>query len=125
MEKPMQPVNLVEVFDTITDHWSPKVVGRVNDQYIKLAKLKGELVWHKHDGEDELFHVIRGQLVLQFQDRPSITLQTGEFYVVPRGVMHNPVAEEECWILLVETVTTRHTGDVQTPLTRTIDQQLA
>jgi quercetin dioxygenase-like cupin family protein len=125
MEKPLQPVNLAEAFDTITDHWSPKVVGRVNDQYIKLAKVKGELAWHKHDGEDELFQVVRGQLVLQFEDRPSVTLHPGEFYVVPRGILHNPVAKEECWILLVETVTTRHTGDVQTPLTKTIDQQLA
>jgi quercetin dioxygenase-like cupin family protein len=120
----MQPVNPVKALDAVTDHWSPKVVGKVNDQYIKVAKVKGELVWHKHDDEDELFQVIKGRLVIQLEGDRAVTLQAGEFFVVPKGVMHNPIAEEECWILLIETVTTKHTGDAQTPLTRTIDQQL-
>jgi quercetin dioxygenase-like cupin family protein len=124
MEKLMFPVNFSEAFNTITEHWSPKIIGRVNDQYIKVAKVKGELAWHKHDDEDELFQVIKGQLVIQFEDAPEITLLPGEFFVVPKGVMHNPVAEEECWIVLIETVTTKHTGDVEIPLTKTIDQQL-
>ena len=118
------PVNLLAALDSVTDHWSPKVVGRVNDQYVKVAKLLGQLAWHKHDDEDELFHVVRGRLRIQFEGNVETALAVGEFCVVPRGVMHNPVADEECWIVLVETVTTKHTGDVETPLTRSIEQQL-
>ena len=121
----MQPVNLAEALNAITDHWSPKMVGQVNDQYIKVAKVKGELAWHKHDDEDELFQVIKGHLVIQLEGGREVVLQSGEFFVVPQGVMHNPVAEEECWIVLVETVTTKHTGNVETPLTKTIERQLA
>jgi quercetin dioxygenase-like cupin family protein len=117
-------VNIVEAVQQLDDYWSPKVVGRVNDQYVKVAKLKGQLAWHKHDAEDELFHVIKGRLVIQFEGYET-ELNAGDFCVVPRGVMHNPVADEECWIALVETVTTQHTGDVVTPLTKTIEQQLS
>lgn len=116
-------INLHAAFDEITDFWSPKVLARVNDQYVKAAKLKGQLVWHKHDLEDELFQVIKGRLLIQFNGY-DVVLNAGDFCVVPRGVIHNPIAEEECWIILVETVTTKHTGDVQTPLTKTIEQQL-
>jgi len=121
---PMPVVNLLGAFEDINEYWFPKVVSRVNDQYIKVAKLKGQLAWHKHDHEDELFQVVKGRLVIQLEDG-EIALNSGEFCVVPRGVLHNPVAEEECWIVLVETVTTKHTGDVETPLTRTIEQQIA
>jgi mannose-6-phosphate isomerase-like protein (cupin superfamily) len=117
-------VNLTAAFADITEHWSPKVVGRVNDQYVKLAKLLGELAWHSHADEDELFQVVRGRLRIQFEDRPEVVLEAGEFCVVPRGVRHNPVAEQECWIVLIETVTTRHTGDVDTPRTRPIAEQV-
>jgi mannose-6-phosphate isomerase-like protein (cupin superfamily) len=117
-------VNLLRALEGVTEYWSPKVVGRVNDQYVKVAKLKGELAWHKHDAEDELFQVLKGRLVIQFEDG-EVVLNAGEFCTVPRGVMHNPVAAQKCWIVLVETVTTRHTGDVETPLTKTIEQQLA
>ena len=115
--------NLAAHFARIADHWSPRVIGRVNDQYVKFAKVKGELTWHAHDAEDELFLVIRGRLRLQFEDG-AVELGEGEMYVVPRGVRHNPVADDECWILLVETVTTRHTGDVVMELTRTIEEQV-
>lgn len=121
----MQAVNLAAAFERVTDYWSPKVVGRVNDQYVKVAKLKGELAWHQHENEDELFHVIQGRLVIQLEGGREVTIRPGEFFVVPRGVRHNPVAEEECWIVLIETVSTKHTGDVETPLTTTIEQQLA
>ncbi|GAB0117596.1 cupin domain-containing protein [Acidisoma sp. 7E03] len=120
----MTPVNLIDALERITDHWSPKVVGRVNDQYVKVAKLLGELAWHKHDDEDEMFQVVRGHLRIQFEGGRETVLTPGEFCVVPKGVLHNPVAEEECWIVLIETVTTRHTGDVATPRTKTIEQQL-
>jgi mannose-6-phosphate isomerase-like protein (cupin superfamily) len=117
-------VNLVEQISKLTDLWSPKVVGRVNDQYVKIAKVKGEFTWHKHDDEDELFLVVKGRLVLRYEDR-DVELREGDFHIVPKGVLHNPLAEEECWLMLVETVSTKHTGDVVTPLTRTIEEQLA
>ncbi len=116
-------VNVGEQFEGVTDYWSPKIVGRVNDQYIKLAKARGELAWHKHDDEDEMFYVVRGRLRMQLETG-EVAIGEGEFFVVPKGTMHNPVADEECWMVLVETVTTKHTGDVSTPLTRTIEEQL-
>ena len=120
----MKPVSLAQAFQGIREYWSPKVIGRVNDQYVKAAKLKGQLAWHMHENEDELFQVIQGELVIQLEGDREVTLRAGEFFVVPRGVRHNPVAENECWILLIETLTTKHTGDVETPLTKTIEQQL-
>ena len=118
-------VSIDAALATLTDHWSPKVIGRVNDQYVKVAKLLGEFVWHRHDDEDELFQVIRGRLRIQFEDGSETLLSAGQLCVIPRGVMHNPVADEECFILLIETVTTKHTGDVETSMTRSITQQLA
>lgn len=117
-------VDLTEALDTVTEHWSPRVVARVNDQYVKVAKLLGQLAWHSHEAEDELFHVLKGRLRIEYEDRPDVVLEAGSIHVVPRGVLHNPVAEEECWIVLIETVTTRHTGAVDTPLTRSIEEQL-
>jgi quercetin dioxygenase-like cupin family protein len=118
-------VNLDAACGELTDHWSPKVVGRVNDQYVKVAKLLGELAWHKHDEEDELFQVLRGSLRIEVKGQPDIVLQAGEFCIIPRGTLHNPVAEKECWVVLVETISTRHTGDVETSRTRSIAEQLA
>ena len=120
----LTPSHIESLFDGVTEYWSPKVIGRVNDQYVKIAKLKGEFVWHSHDAEDELFLVIRGQLRIQLEDG-SVELGPGEFVVVPRGVRHNPVASDECWVMLIETVTTQHTGDVVTQRTRSIEEQLA
>lgn len=116
--------NFQSELESVTEFWSPKVVGQVNDQYIKVAKLKGEFVWHKHEAEDELFYIIKGQLMIQFEDS-EVKLDEGDFYIIPKGVMHNPVAKEECWIVLIETISTQHTGEVETPLTKTIAQQLA
>ena len=120
----VQAVSLAAAFDGLAEHWSPRVIGRVNDQYIKVAKVLGQLAWHRHDDEDEMFQVVRGRLRIQFEDRADVVLEAGDLCVVPKGVRHNPVAEAECWIMLVETVTTKHTGDVQTPLTRSIQDQL-
>jgi mannose-6-phosphate isomerase-like protein (cupin superfamily) len=119
-----QPVDILAALKDVTEHWSPKVVGRVNDQYIKVAKLLGQLVWHRHDEEDEFFQIIRGRLCIQFEGGAQTVLEEGQFCVIPRGIMHNPVADEECWIVLIETVTTKHTGDVQTPRTRSIADQV-
>jgi mannose-6-phosphate isomerase-like protein (cupin superfamily) len=121
----VQATNFTEALSNIQEYWSPRVVGRVNDQYIKVAKLKGQLAWHKHDKEDELFQVVKGRLVIQFEGDREVVLLPGEFCVVPKGVMHNPVADEECWIVLIETMTTKHTGDVVTDRTRTLAEQLA
>jgi mannose-6-phosphate isomerase-like protein (cupin superfamily) len=118
------PVNFLQALEQITDHWSPRVVGRVNDQYVKVAKVQGQLAWHKHDSEDEMFFVVYGRLTLQFEDK-EVVLNPGDFYVVPKDTLHNPVAEEECGIVLIETVTTRHTGNVDTPLTKSIEEQLS
>lgn len=117
-------VNLDSEARALPEHWSPRVVGQVNDQYVKVARLLGELTWHKHDAEDELFLVLEGELVIQYRDRDDVVLKPGDMHVVPRGVLHSPVAERECRVALVETVTTRHTGDVNHPRTRSIDEQL-
>ena len=116
-------VNFAGELERVIDYWSPRIVGRVNDQYVKVAKLKGELVWHKHDAEDELFYIVKGRLVIQYKDG-AVTLNQGDFHIVPKGVMHNPVAEEECWIALIEPVTTAHTGDVVTERTKSVEEQL-
>ena len=119
----MKTVNLLNEVELVHDYWSPRVVGEVNDQYVKVAKLKGTFTWHKHDDEDELFYVLKGQLVIEYED-DQFVLNEGDFHIVPRGTMHNPVAEEECWIALIETVTTKHTGDVVTEQTKSIEEQL-
>lgn len=117
-------VNFASELERLTDYWSPRIVGRVNDQFVKVAKLKGEFVWHKHDAEDELFYIVKGRLVIQYEDG-TVTLNQGDFHIVHKGVLHNPVAEEECWIALIETVTTAHTGDAVTERTRSIEEQLS
>lgn len=108
----------------VTEYWTPRVVGRVNDQYVKVARLKGELVWHAHEAEDEMFLVVSGRLRIQFRDRDEVMLTPGQFTVVPRGVQHNPVADDEVEIVLIETVTTAHTGDVVVDATVSIERQL-
>ena len=109
----------------VTEYWAPRVIGQVNDQYIKVAKLRGELVWHSHDNEDEMFLVISGDLRIQLEGGAEVQIGPGEFYVVPRGVRHNPVAEGDVEIVLIETKTTAHTGDVivegTVPLARQLD----
>ena len=117
-------VDLAAAASALPDLWSPRVVGRVNDQYLKVARVHGEFVWHAHAAEDELFLVLRGRLRLEFEDRPAVTLGPGECHVVPRGVRHRPLAEEEVWLALVEPVGTLHTGDVVTDRTRSIAEQL-
>ena len=107
----------------VTEHWTPRIVGQVNDQYIKVAKLLGELVWHDHADEDEMFLVVYGRLVIQLEGRDDVVLGPGDAFVVPRGVQHNPVAAEEVGIVLIETVTTKHTGDVVSERTVSLDRQ--
>jgi mannose-6-phosphate isomerase-like protein (cupin superfamily) len=110
----------------LSELWSPKVVGRVNDQYIKVAKIQGEFPWHAHEQEDEMFLVLRGLLRIGRSDADGgpVSVRPGEFFVVPHGLRHNTSAEVETWIALIETVTTLHSGSEQTPLTRSIAEQL-
>src|ERR1044072_3439830 len=115
-------INIEQSFDAITDYWSPKVISQVNDQYVKIAKVKGTLAWHNHQDEDELCLVVRGRVLMQLEG-DQIELNAGDMYVVPKGAMHNPVADDECWVMLIETVTPKHTGDVQTPMTKSIKEQ--
>ena len=121
--KTIDGVNFNEALKTVTEHWSPKVIGRVNDQYVKVAKVKGQLVWHKHAHEDEMFLVIYGRLKIELKDR-TVELGPGDFYVISKDTLHNPVAEEECGLVLIETVTTKHTGDVVMEKTKAIEKQL-
>jgi mannose-6-phosphate isomerase-like protein (cupin superfamily) len=115
----MEKVNLVEKFGLFDEHWSPKIVGELNGQNVMLAKLKGEFVWHQHEDEDEMFLVIEGHLTIKFRER-DVILDEGEFLIVPRGVEHCPVAEEEVHVLLFEPQATKHTGNVQTE--KTVEQ---
>jgi len=113
----MEKINLEQKLSLFSEHWSPKIVGELNGQQVKLAKLKGEFVWHKHDLEDELFFVIKGVLFIEFRDK-SVSLKENEFIIVPRGIEHKPVAEEEVWIMLFEPASTLNTGDIQNELTK-------
>jgi mannose-6-phosphate isomerase-like protein (cupin superfamily) len=108
----MDKVNLSEKFGLFDDYWSPKIVGELNGQYVKLAKLKGEFVWHYHETEDELFLVVKGRLVIKLREK-DVVLKEGEFFIVPRGIEHMPVAEEEAHVLLIESKSTLNTGNVR------------
>ena len=121
------PVSLPDACERLTELWSPRVVGRVNDQFIKVVRVQGEFPWHTHDQEDELFLVLRGLLQIgrSAEDGGAVLVKPGEFFVVPRGVRHNTSASEETWLALVETITTQHTGDQLTPMTRSLGEQLA
>jgi mannose-6-phosphate isomerase-like protein (cupin superfamily) len=107
----IKKVRLEEKFNLFADRWSPKIVGEINESYVKLVKLKGEFVWHHHEAEDELFLVVKGTLLIRLRDR-DIRLEEGEFVIIPRGVEHLPVAEEEAHVILLEPKTTLNTGEV-------------
>src|SRR5437899_7783808 len=106
----MEKVNLAQKFDQIYEYWKPYIAGELNGQLVKLDKLKGEFIFHHHENEDEMFLVVKGRFRMEFRDR-HVCLGEGEFIVVPRGVEHRPVAEEECWILLFEPASTLNTGN--------------
>ncbi len=108
---------------TLSELWSPRIVGEVDDAYVKVAKVHGSLAWHRHENEDELFLVLKGYLRIEMESG-VVDLQEGEMFVVPSGVLHNPIADEECHILLIEKKTTLHTGNVTTEKTRSLAEQL-
>ncbi len=122
----MTPISLIQAAAALADLWSPRILAQVNDQYLKVARVLGDFPWHTHDAEDELFLVLSGALTIgrAEADGGPITLQPGEVFVVPRGLRHNTSAQVETLIALIETTTTRHTGNEQTPLTRTLAEQL-
>ncbi len=107
----MDKVNLADKLSRIADYWSPRVAGELNGQHVRLAKLKGEFVWHHHEHEDELFLVVAGNLELHLEDR-IVHLGPGEFFIVPKGVFHRPVAPDEVHVLLLEPASTRNTGNL-------------
>jgi mannose-6-phosphate isomerase-like protein (cupin superfamily) len=108
----MDSVNLAEKFSQFQDHWHPRIIGELNDCHVKAVKIKGEFVWHHHDNEDELFFVIKGMLRMRFRDR-DVLVRKGEFLIVPRGVEHLPMADEEVHIMLLEPKTTLNTGNIE------------
>jgi mannose-6-phosphate isomerase-like protein (cupin superfamily) len=108
----IEVINLADKFSMFADHWHPRIVGELNDSHVRLVKLKGEFVWHCHEKEDELFLVLKGTLCIRLRDR-NLTLHEGEFVIVPKGVEHLPVAEDEVQVLLLEPKTTVNTGDVK------------
>jgi len=112
-----------QIAASLTEFWSPRVVAEVDDAYIKVARVQGSLAWHAHENEDELFLVLKGCLRIELEGH-TVELLEGEMYVVPKGVKHNPVAENECLVMLIERKSTQHTGDVVTGNTRSLDDQL-
>ena len=115
----MDKVNLVEKFSLFSDHWNPRIVGELNGQLVKLVKFEGPFIWHHHEHEDELFLVVKGRFRMEFRDR-DVWLEQGEFLIVPHGVEHRPVAEEEVHVLLFEPASTLNTGNVRNE--RTVEQ---
>ncbi len=112
----MSKVNIKDKFNMIDKYWDPKIIGEVNDMYVKLAKVKGEFDWHLHEDEDEMFLVIEGELLLKYRDKEEL-LKKGEMAVVPKGVEHKPVAEQETHILMIEQKGTLNTGNVKSEKT--------
>ena len=107
----MNKINLAEKFGLFNEYWSPKIVGELNGSYIKLAKLKGEFDWHHHENEEEMFLVVKGELIIKFRDK-DVAISVGEFIVIPRGVEHLPVAPEEVHVMLIEPKETLNTGNI-------------
>lgn len=119
----MNKINLAEKFGLFTEHWTPRIVGEANGQYVKLAKAQGEICWHKHDHEDELFLVVQGTLIIHFRDR-IVSLEAGELLIVPRGIEHKTSAVSEAHFMMIEPTTTAHTGHIQSELTVPTAQQV-
>ena len=116
---------LERLFPELKTYFSPKVIGEVNDVFVKVTKTLGQDVpWHTHDNEDELFYIFKGSLVMEIENEDSFTLSEGELFIVPKGVLHRVYCDSECWILLIEPKITKHTGDVDSKITRSIEEQM-
>ncbi len=116
-------VSPARIAQRLTELWSPRVVAELDDSYVKVAKLEGALAWHSHEHEDELFYVLKGSLTIEMEDR-TVVVREGELFVVPKGVRHNPIAEHECHVMLIERKSTLHTGNEVTAMTRSLAEQL-
>lgn len=117
-------MNINEQLKDVKSYFTPKIVAKVNDQYVKIAKVKGqEIPWHNHENEDELFYILDGELLMEVENETNISLKKGDMYVVPKGVNHRVSSKDECSIMLIETKTTKHTGDVKSSITKTIEEQ--
>lgn len=117
-------MNLIEQFKDIKHYFSPKIIAEVNDQYVKIAKIKGEdIPWHHHENEDELFYIIEGTLLMEIENETNRTMKTGDVFVVPKGINHRVSSIDECSIMLIETKTTKHTGDIKSAITKSIEEQ--
>jgi mannose-6-phosphate isomerase-like protein (cupin superfamily) len=114
---PMEKINIAQKFAQIQEYWKPYIAAELNGQLVKFDKLKGEFIWHHHEHEDEMFLVVKGGFRMEFRDR-HVWIEEGEFIVVPRGVEHRPVAEEEAWIMLFEPASTLNTGNVENEMTQ-------
>ena len=117
--------NLLKLFPQIQGYYSPRVIGEVNDVYVKITRVLGDDVpWHTHDFEDEMFYMVKGSLQMELKGKPGFTLNEGEYFIVPHGVEHRVSSENECWILLIEPKATKHTGSVNSKITKNIEEQL-
>lgn len=117
-------MNLREEFKSVTNYFSPKIIAEVNNQYVKIAKIKGnEIPWHNHENEDELFFIVEGNLLMEIENEPSFIMQNGDLFVVSKGINHRVSSENECLIMMIETKTAKHTGDVKSSITKSINDQ--
>ena len=117
-------MNLKKQLEDVKDYFTPKIVAEVNDQYVKIAKIKGQDVpWHNHENEDELFYILEGELLMEVENETDRTMNTGDMVVVPKGINHRVSSIDECSIMLIETKTTKHTGEVQSYITKSIQEQ--
>jgi mannose-6-phosphate isomerase-like protein (cupin superfamily) len=113
----MEKVNLLQKFQLFNEHWSPKIVGELNGQQVKLGKFKGPFIWHHHENEDEMFYVVKGSFTMELRDG-DIELQEGDFLIIPKGMEHRPNAKEEAWVMMFEPATTLNTGNIENELTK-------
>ena len=118
-------MNLKDTFLGVENSFSPRIIGEVNDQYIKIVKIKGqEVTWHNHENEDELFYIIEGILLIEIENQPDLAMRKGDLYVVKKGINHRVSSIEECLIMLIESKTTEHTGKVKSAITKSIEEQI-
>ena len=117
-------MNLKKSFDSIEKYFSPKIIGEVNDQYIKVVKIKGfEVPWHNHENEDELFYIVDGSLLMEIENQAPFTMKSGDLFTVKKGLNHRISSTEDCLIMLIESKTTEHTGKVKSPITKSVNEQ--
>ena len=117
-------VNLENSFSTVENYFSPKIIGEVNNEFVKIAKIKGEdIPWHNHENEDELFLILEGSLLMEIENESSFTMNTGDMYIVKKGVNHRVSSTNDCKIMLIESKTTRHTGKIVSSITKSLEEQ--